>query len=69
MSMYNINLMLTLDVNMMLTIVTKLSPMVNSQLVSTVDIILMAIQYFIPTGDASGKMSALYLVLIIYLLP
>ena len=39
--------------------------MVDGQLISIADIILMSIQHVWPTGDAGGKMSALWLVLII----
>ena len=39
--------------------------MIDDQLTSTIDIILMSIQYFLPTRDAGGKMSALCLVLLI----
>ena len=37
-----------------------------AMMTSTVDIMLMPIQHFLPTGDAGGKMSALCRVLIIY---
>ena len=38
-------------------------------LTSTVDIIWMSIQFFVSTWDASGKISALCLILIIYFCP
>ena len=67
MSICNINLMATVYVNLMSTVdVTRsfiLSPMVNGQLTSTVDIIL-SIEHILPTGDTGGKMSVLCLVLI-----
>ena len=39
--------------------------MTDGQLTSTIDIILMSIQHFLPTRDAGGKTSALCLVLLI----
>ena len=42
--------------------------MVDDELMSTVDIILMSMQDFMPTGDAGGKMSALCLLFIYFCL-
>ena len=71
--MCDINLIPTADVNLMSIVdITKhchFCPMIDGQLASIVDIILMSIQLFLPTEDTSGKMSALYIVLIIYFCP
>ena len=68
--MCNINLMPTVYVKLMSTVdITKtviFDLWVDSELMSTVDIILMSIQHFFPTRDTGGNMSALYLVLFIY---
>ena len=60
----------TVDVNLMLTVdITKnylylFVPIVDGQLMSTVDSILMSIQKCLPTGDAGGELDAQCLVLI-----
>ena len=69
MSMCNINFILTVEINLLSTVdITKthFGPMVDGQMMSIVDSILMLIQNILYTGYAGGTMSVLCLVLIIY---